>query len=311
MKILVTGGAGFIGSHLVDSLVDAGHDIVVVDDLSQGHRQNLNPQAKFYKVDITSERIREIFNYERPELVSHHAGFDLACSDLQMASTNVQVNLIGTLNILEAAAAYEVRKIIYASSAAVYGNTAKYPCTETDHVMPIHAGAINSLTIENYLRLYHQTIGLDFTVLRYPTVYGPRQTVDGSHSIVANLISEMIEVDPVLIEGTGKQELDLIYVSDVVCANLRAITNGGGQIINLGSGQTVSTNQLCEQLKRLIDYPNEVTYIPARPGYIRKTLLDTRKAEATLAWKPQVPLEEGLSLTLSNYTYQSSHGLIA
>jgi UDP-glucose 4-epimerase len=168
--------------------------------------------------------------------------------------------------------------------------------------MPIHAGAINDLTSEYYLRLYHQTQGLDFTVLRYPTVYGSRQNVDGAYSIVANLISEMVEAYPVLIEGTGKQELDLIYISDVICANMRVITNGGGQIINLGSGQTISTNQLFEQLKCLTDYPHNATYIPARAGYVRKTLLDTRKAQAMLAWEPRVSLHEGLSLALGDYT---------
>jgi len=234
MKILVTGGAGFIGSTIVDLFIQEGHNVAVVDDLSTGHLKNLNPQARFYELDIRSPQLAEVFRSEKPEVVCHQAAKANVRESFELPLLYADVNVLGSLNILECCRTNRTRKVIYASTGgAVYGEPETLPVDELHPINPLDPYGASKHHVEHYLHLYHVNFGLDYTVLRYPNVFGPRQDPYGEAGVIAIFSVQMLKRDPVIINGSGEQERDFVHVSDVAQANLLALSKGGGKILNI------------------------------------------------------------------------------
>jgi len=298
MKILVTGGAGFIGSHVVDLFVSEGYEVVVVDDLSTGRASNLNPAATFYQIDIRDPKLVEVFEKERPDFVSHHAAqMDVRRSVVEPLF-DADVNILGSINLIEAAKKTGVKRIVYISSGGTaYGEPQYLPCDENHPVLPICQYGVSKHTVEHYLFLYHQNYGMEYTVLRYPNVYGPRQDPHGEAGVVAIFVGQMLAGDPVTITGDGEQQRDFVYVGDCARGNLLGLNAPVG-IYNLGYGVGTSINQIFDALKKITNYPREAIHGPAKIGETRFIYLDAGKAKKFMGWKPTVTLEEGLQLTV-------------
>jgi UDP-glucose 4-epimerase len=306
MKVLVTGGAGFCGSHVVDGLIDAGHEVVIVDDLSSGREENLNPRAKFYRLDIRSPALEEVFKAERPSCVNHHAAQISVRASMQDPLRDASLNILGTINLLECCKRHGVEKLVYISTGgAVYGEPLYLPCDEEHPVRPLCQYGASKHTVEHYLHLYHQLHGLRYTVLRYPNIYGPRQDPHGEAGVVAIFARQMLNGEQAVINGSGEQERDFLYVGDAVTANLLALEKGGDGIYNLGWGKGVSVNQLFQTMVSLTGYRRLPLHGPPIPGEVFKIYLDARKAEKELGWRPQVALEEGLRLTVDFFRRQA------
>jgi UDP-glucose 4-epimerase len=299
MKVMVTGGAGFIGSHVVDAFVEAGHDVIVVDDLSTGRASNLNPKAKFFRIDIRDAALAQVFASERPEVVSHHAAQMDVRKSVADPLFDADVNVRGSLNVLECARLYGTRKIVYVSTGgAVFGEPEYLPCDEDHPIHPLCQYGVSKHTVEHYLYLYQHLYGLEYTVLRYPNVFGPRQNPQGEAGVIAIFIGKMLAGGQVVINGSGEQERDFVYVTDCARANLLAAAHGNGRIYNIGSQTGVSVNQLFRQLQSLTQYAMEPRYGPAKAGETFKIYLDSRRIQKELGWQMTVPLNEGLSRTV-------------
>jgi UDP-glucose 4-epimerase len=299
MKILVTGGAGFIGSHIVDAAIEAGHEVAVIDDLSTGDREWINPSARFYEVDIREGRLGEVFALERPEVVCHQAARANVRESLDKPMLYADVNVLGSLHILECCRRHGVRKIVYASTGgAVYGEPQVLPVTEDHPVNPLDPYGASKHHVEHYLYLYRHNFGIDFTILRYPNVYGPRQDPLGEAGVVSIFAMKMLEKGRPLINGDGAQLRDFMYVTDVVQANLKAFERGGGGIYNIGWGSGVSVNQVFDLLSPLTAYQGEKVHGSAKQGEVCKIYLDASRAGRDLNWKPAIGLEEGLRRTV-------------
>ncbi|NOX98120.1 MAG: NAD-dependent epimerase/dehydratase family protein, partial [Nitrospirae bacterium] len=268
-KILVTGGAGFIGSNLVDRLIKEGHEVVIVDDLSTGLERNLNPEAKFYKMDIREEKLAEVFATEKPDFVSHHAAQMDVRRSVREPMFDAAVNILGSLNIIENCRKHKVKKIIYISTGgAVYGEPDYLPVDEKHPIEPECQYGISKHTVEHYLHLYKLTYGLNYTVLRYPNVYGPRQNPHGEAGVNAIFIGKMLKNEVPTIFGDGKQLRDYVYVDDVVKANLLSLERGEGQIYNIGSGIGTSVNKIYQTLQGILGFQEAPKYASSRTGEI-------------------------------------------
>jgi UDP-glucose 4-epimerase len=302
MKVLVTGGAGFIGSHVVDAFIKAGHEVVVVDDLSSGRIENLNPQARLYQMDIRDPGLAEVFKREKPELVDHHAAQMDVRKSVVDPLFDADVNIRGTINVLECARHHGVRKIIYISTGgAVYGEPEYLPCDEDHPINPICQYGISKHTGEHYLFVYKYLYGLDYTVLRYPNVYGPRQNPHGEAGVVAIFAGKMLNNEPITINGSGEQARDFVSVIDCAQANLLAANAGSARVYNIGSGQGVTVNLIFSQLKQIIGYEPDPNYGPAKAGETFKIYLDSRRIQKELDWRPSLSLTEGLTGTVNYF----------
>jgi len=301
MRVLVTGGAGFIGSNLVDRLIEKGADVSVVDNLLTGFERNINPRAKFYKVDVRDrDRLREIFESERPEYVHHLAAQMDVRRSVEEPTFDAENNILGGLNVITSSLESGVKKIIYASTGgAVYGEPQYLPVDERHPVNPICQYGISKHTVEHYLYLYRYLYGLNYTVLRYPNVYGPRQNPKGEAGVNAIFIGMMLEGRTPTIFGDGKQLRDYVYVDDVVEANLLAMEKGDGEIYNIGSGIGISVNKIYSMLSEILSFDKPPIYAPPRLGEIQKVYLDSSKAQGELGWKPRVNFEDGLRKTIA------------
>ncbi len=306
-KVLVTGGAGFIGSHVVDRLVSEGLEVVVVDDLSTGRREYLNPKARFYQVDIRSLELEEVFQRERPQVVDHHAAQISVNVSVREPEKDAQVNILGSLNLLTLSARYGVQKVIYISSGGtIYGEPHYLPCDEKHPIEPIAPYAISKYSGELYLRMFKKVHDLPYTVLRYGNVYGPRQDPFGEAGVVAIFALKMLRREPVTINGSGEQERDFCYVGDVVEANLVALEKGEGGTYNIGTGAGTSVNEIAALLREETAYPLEPLHGPPVPGEVSKVYLDCRRALKELGWKAKTPLKEGLSRTVEYFRQTAS-----
>lgn len=301
MKILVTGGAGFIGSHVVDMYIDAGHEVVIVDDLSTGRAQNLNPAATFYEMDIRDPEIQRVFEKERPEVVNHHAAQMDVRRSVAEPIFDADVNILGSLNLMESARHHGVRKFIYISSGgAVYGEPEYLPCDEDHPVNPICQYGASKHTVEHYLFMYHANYGLDYTVLRYPNVYGPRQDPNGEAGVVAIFTGQMLAGEQVTINGDGEQQRDFVFVGDCARANLLALTSDDSTgIYNLGSGFGTSVKDIFQELKQITEYSRAPMYGPPKLGETRRIWLEAEKAGRELRWQPTIDLGTGLAQTVA------------
>jgi UDP-glucose 4-epimerase len=301
VKILVTGGAGFIASHVVDAYIADGHEVAIVDDLSTGHRENLHPRARFYEMDIRDPALADVFAAERPEIVNHHGAQMSVRVSVDEPLRDASINVIGSLNLFECARQAGVRKVIYISTGgAAYGEPRYLPCDEGHPVDPLCPYGISKHTPEHYLALYERLYHLDYTVLRYPNVYGPRQDPHGEAGVVAIFAGKMLRGEPVVINGTGEQERDFVAIGDIAAANLAALWHGDGEIINLGSGCGTSVNEIFAALAAITGYDQSPLFGPEKSGEVFKIYLTGDKARLLLHWQPTVSLAEGLARTVAS-----------
>ena len=303
MKILVTGGAGFIGSHVVDVLINNGHEVVVVDDLSTGRRSNLNPAAKFYQVDIRSPQLAEIFEKEQPQVIDHHAAQMDVRRSVEDPLFDADVNILGSIKLIELARKHNVERFIYISTGgAVYGEPEYLPCDEAHPINPICPYGASKHTVEHYLYMYQELYDLNYVVLRYPNVYGPRQDPHGEAGVVAIFTGQMLDGDQIVINGDGEQERDFVFVGDCARANLLALTTeNSNTIFNLGYGKGTTINEIYTNLKNITGYEPSVKHGPAKAGETRRIFLEASKAGKELDWKPTIGLEAGLRQTVDYF----------
>ncbi len=297
-KVLVTGGAGFIGSHIVDLLLDKGYEVIVIDNLSSGH--NLNDNVKFYKEDIrNTEGVNKIFKDEKPDYVIHTAAQISVPMSVRNPRLDADINVMGLINVLEASKNNNVKKVVFSSTGgAMYGDTKIIPTPETVCPKPPAPYGIAKLYSELMLANYKREFGLDFTALRYGNVYGPRQDGSGEAGVIAIFTSRMLNNEEVTINGDGKYVRDYVYVKDVARANLLALNNGSGEVINIGTGKGTDVNELFKLIKEATNYSKKAKYGPARPGDLRKSILDNSKAKLVLSWEPMTNLREGIKETV-------------
>ena len=303
MKILVTGGAGFIGSHVVDTFIANGHEVVIVDDLSTGRRSNLNPTATFYQIDIRSDELSEVFEKEKPQVVDHHAAQMDVRRSVVDPLFDADVNVLGSIKLIELARQYGVERFIYISTGgAVYGEPEYLPCDEAHPINPICPYGASKHTVEHYLYMYHELYDLDYVVLRYPNVYGPRQDPHGEAGVVAIFTGLMLKGDQVVINGDGDQERDFVFVGDCARANLLALTTqNSNTIFNLGEGKPTTVNDVYRELKQITHYQLSAVHGPAKVGETRRIYLEAKKAAQYLDWQPSVGLGEGLTATVEYF----------
>ncbi|MFC5701177.1 NAD-dependent epimerase/dehydratase family protein [Cohnella faecalis] len=298
MKAVVTGGAGFIGSHLVDALIGLSFDEVhVIDDLSSGS-MHIHPAAAFHRLDIRSEACREAIIGTKPDVVFHLAAQMDVSRSIADPKHDAEVNIAGTINLLEACRLASVPKFIFASTSAVYGNLQKSRMTEADPVHPISYYGLSKLSAESYIRIYSELYGLSYTILRYANVYGPRQTPKGEGGVIAVFANKIKAGDALPVHGDGEQTRDFIYVSDIVRANIAAIDEGHRETIQVGTARGTSINELIKALSEIRGEKLTAKHGPERIGDIKISCLDNRKAKKLLRWKPQTDLKEGLLATL-------------
>ncbi|MCL0103569.1 NAD-dependent epimerase/dehydratase family protein [Dehalococcoidia bacterium] len=302
MKIMVTGGAGFIGSHIVDALIEKGHQVVVVDNLTTGSRQNINPSAKFYEMSICDSELASIFERERPEIVSHQAAQVVITRSVAEPIFDARENILGSLNVILNCVRFGARKIIYASSGgAIYGEPHHLPVNETHPINPLSQYGISKHTVEHYLHLYGLQHRLSWVALRYPNVYGPRQNPNGEAGVVAIFAGQMLRGEQPTIFGSGDKTRDYTHVFDVVAANLLAMERDNAGIYNIGTGVETSDKEMFDTLAKVLGYFGSPRYAPVRAGEVYRICLDATKAQEELGWQAGLSLEEGLLETVSYY----------
>lgn len=297
MKILVTGGAGFIGSHLVDNLIKEGHKVCIIDNLSTGRKGSINSLAKFYKTDICSPGISKIFKKEKPKAVFHYAAQIDVRKSTKEPIKDANINILGTLNVLENCKKFRVKKFIFASSVGVYGEPSKLPSEENHHLNPISPYSITKLAIEKYLNHYKNQ-GLDFVALRYANIYGPRQSGKGEGGVIAIFIENILKNKKILIYGNGKQTRDFLYVNDAVSAAVKALESPSGLILNIGTNNSINIGNLLDKISSKLNKKINPVFKPQRYGEIINSKLSFAKAKKRIGWIPKYNLEKGLEETI-------------
>jgi UDP-glucose 4-epimerase len=302
MKVLVTGGAGFIGSHLVDRLVMEGHEAVVVDNLATGKRRNINRAARFYKMDIQSWRLERVFRNERPNVVMHLAAQMDVRKSVEDPMFDAQVNVLGTLNVLQQAVKHGVRKVIFSSSGgAIYGEQETYPAPESHVMKPLSPYGLSKLCGEQYLSYFQRVSGLQAVSLRYANVYGPRQDPEGEAGVVAIFIQKMLNNEQAVINGNGRQTRDFVFVEDVVEANLAMMGQDTQGIYNVGTGVETSINDLFRILVQHTGSNSKEIHGPAKKGEQARSVIDSTKLRQEVSWEPKADLSEGLKKTVDYF----------
>lgn len=302
MKIVVSGGSGFIGSHIVDLYIKNGHDVVVIDNLSSGRISNLNPKATFYKVDIRGADVGEIFQVEKPDIVNHHAAQTNIQDFIQNPSLYTDVNILGTINLVEQAVRHNVRRFIFASPGLLlYGNPDYLPCDEEHVIKPTCQYAASKRAVEEYLQANLKNYDMGYTILRYSNVYGPRQNPQGLYSVIAAIIINMLVGETVRISPGGDEQRDYIYIDDCAYANLLALNASKNGIYNLGSGFGTTINTILTVLKSITKYNFMPVNTELDCGQIRKIYLDASKAQRDFGWQPRIDLFQGLEKTVMYY----------
>lgn len=299
VKILVTGGAGFIGSHIVDAYIEQGHQVVVIDDLSTGHSENVNPGARFLEMDVRDIALPDLFRKERFDVVNHQAARGNVRASMEDPLVYADVNVRGGVNLLECSRKCGVKKFIYSSTGGcVYGELQYLPADEKHPIAPRDPYGASKASFELYLPVFAVNYGLKYTIFRYPNVYGPRQDPLGEAGVVSIFAGQMLRGIQPIINGDGEQERDYVFVGDVAYANLLALTDGDNEVFNLGWGIGTSVNTIFYHLKNITNADVKEVHGPPKLGEVRKSCLNANKVKRILGWEPQVELEEGLRRTV-------------
>ncbi|MDY0082593.1 MAG: NAD-dependent epimerase/dehydratase family protein [Ignavibacteriaceae bacterium] len=299
MKILVTGGAGFIASHIVDAFIKEGHRIVVVDDLSTGFEKNVNTKAKFVKANICDKELAELFEKENFDVVNHHAAQMDVRRSVKDPEFDAKTNILGTINLLQNCVKYNVKKFMFASTGgAIYGEQDYFPADEKHNTQPKSPYGISKLAVEKYLYFYNSEYDLNYTILRYANIYGPRQNPFGEAGVVAIFSTKLLKSEQPNINGDGKQTRDYVFVGDVVKANVITLTDNNSDIYNIGTGIETDVNQLFNYLNHITNANKEEKHGPPAPGEQMRSVITSDKMFRKFGWRPDTKLEDGLKGTV-------------
>ncbi|HEY2774419.1 MAG TPA: NAD-dependent epimerase/dehydratase family protein [Candidatus Binatia bacterium] len=306
MKILVTGGAGFIGSHLADAFVAAGHDVLVLDNLSSGHRAQVPAAARFHQLDIRSGEASAVVASEKPDVLCHHAAQMNVRFSVEDPAFDADVNVVGFVRLLEACRRAGTGAVLFASSGGtVYGEVDQFPTTEEHSTIPVCPYGVSKLTGEHYLEYYRRFCGMRYVALRYANVYGPRQDPHGEAGVVSIFSRALLAGTSCQIYGDGQQTRDYVFVGDVVRANLAALTSACCGAVNIGTSQETSVVELHAKLRRLTGHDVAPEHAPAKEGEVRRSVLSFDKARREIGWSPQVRLDDGLAATVDFFRSRS------
>jgi UDP-glucose 4-epimerase len=302
LKIVVTGGAGFIASHIVDAYIERDHEVHIIDDFSTGQEKNLNPRATLHRFDIGDRRASQLIEQIKPAILNHHAAQMDVRRSVADPAFDARTNIIGFINLLEACKSAQVKKVLFSSSGgAVYGDREPIPANEQHETLPLSPYGISKLTGELYLGYYHMVFGVPYVALRYANIYGPRQSSAGEAGVVAIFISQLLAGKTPVINGDGNQTRDYVFVGDVVKANVAALETNYIGPVNIGTGIETDVVTLCEELRRGMGTPLKAVHGPAKAGEQRRSCLDASLAGKVLGWKPEVSLQAGLAQTIAYY----------
>lgn len=300
MKILLTGGAGFIGSHLADTLLEKGKKVYVIDNLSTGKLENINPSATFYNVDICDRNLGKLICSIRPEIVFHLAAQVSVPYSIQNPYEDTRVNVLGTVNLLDACVKAGVKRVVFSSSAAVYGMPQYLPINEAHPLQTISPYGASKAAAEEYLRLYQRMYGINYVILRYANVYGPRQDAEGEGGVVSIFDRRLASRDALTIFGSGEQTRDFVYIKDIVRANLAAASCSPNHTVNVSTGEATSINELAQTMISTTNTSVEIIHQPERQGDIQHSVLSPQLALEVMGWKPIYKLKDGLKDMLLN-----------
>lgn len=301
MKVLVTGGAGFIGSHIVELLLKEGYTPIVVDNLSTGNKAFLPPNTTFYEMDVLAPRIAEVFEQERPDYVIHQAAQVDVAKSIEDPTKDGENNILTTIHLLQLSQKYSVKRFIFASSCSIYGETGDTSTTEHFPIQPLSFYGLSKSTSEMYIKMFYNIYRLPYTILRYANVYGPRQTPKGEGGVIAIFIKKLLNQEHPTIYGDGNQTRDFIYVKDVALANIQALKQQHDGIYNIGRDSKLSINELYQLALQLTNQNITPLYSPTRKGDIKFSRLNIKKAENELKWCPKYSMEDGLKETIQYY----------
>jgi len=297
---MVTGGCGFIGSHIVDAYVEKGHDVVVIDNLSTGNIKNLNPRAKLYEEDINRD-LDKIFRVEKLELINHHAAQINVRTSVDDPMYDVRVNVLGTVNLLQYASKYGIERFVYASSGgAVYGEPEQYPINEGQPLNPLSPYGASKVAAEHYITTFARLYGIDYVIFRYSNVYGPRQISKSEAGVISIFIDRIFRNEPCLVYGDGRQIRDYVYVGDIVAANMLAL-DCAPNIFNIGTNVETSVNDLIDIFSNILKKEVVHQHVDPRPGEVQSNVLDYRYASSKIKWQPKTQLRDGIAKTFEYF----------
>jgi UDP-glucose 4-epimerase len=304
-RVIVTGGAGFIGSHIVDRLILNGFEVAVLDNMLSGFKSNINQKATFYEIDLYSDDLDVVIEEFKPSLVYHLAAQSSVSVSESNPNKDANINILGSLNLYKACNNSTVKRIILSSTGgAIYGNQKILPCSEQNELNPISPYGVSKLASEKYLEVFSELYGYEYTILRYGNVYGPRQNPSGEAGVISIFAGLLLNGETAKIFGDGSQERDYIYISDVVDANILALNSTNKSIYNISTGQGLSVIEIFNQIKKITKSSNNPIFMPSRKSDVNKIILDNTKAINELKWKPKITIENGISNTI-NYLLET------
>jgi len=309
MNSLVTGGAGFIGSHIVDKYVELGHNVEVIDDMSMGKEANKRDDVVYHTLDIRSNQVSSIFDKGKFDVINHHAAQMDIRKSVDDPSGDADINIVGSLNLLSNCVRTEVKQVIFSSTGgAIYGEQSEYPASEDHDTNPVSPYGVAKLSVEKYLYYFHVEYGLNFNVLRYANVYGPRQNPYGEAGVIAIFALKLLKNEDLVINGDGKQTRDYIYVDDVVRLNAKVLRADDNSIINAGRGIEIDVNELYDILRRNIDSTKNATHGPAVAGEQRRSSISSDKAKNLYSWEAEIEIEDGIEKTVEFFKSYPKNG---
>lgn len=301
MKVIVTGGAGFISSHVVDLLIDNNYEVCIIDNLTHGSVKNINKKAKFYEMDIRDAKLKKIFQIEKPDYVIHNAAQISVPASIDDPMNDASINIMGTINVLEACSSVNVKKIIYPASAAIFGEPSYLPIDEAHPLEMLSPYGVTKHTVEHYLKVYKGLYNIDYVALRCANVYGPRQDSSGEGGVIAIFCEKLLKDEIPYIYGDGNQIRDFVYVKDVAKAYLMALNSDISGIYNVSTNVKITINELFKIINKLLNKNISCIYTDERKGDIRESYMTYDKIEKKIGWKPETSITEGLEETLSYY----------